>query len=255
MSSYTITLKRCSEVYGKDEILSWFTDYNIMETLTMKQADELMRPIDLFGNYAWSPEKLAELIFDHYYLREIAYETPEMFRHYVNVKMKEIMPKYLLLLWSASVKYDPMKNETFNFVENYSGNKTDSRNSSSNQKSVTDGTSESNSSSNSSGLTINNDTPQGQISKENILNGSYASSTSANESENQIQDTTESSSSASVSNNDSTNGTSEDSYEKTRSGYDLKMTNADKILNYRKSIENYNLQIIEELNPLFFALY
>ena len=27
MSDYTITLKRCSEIYGKDEIVSWFMNY------------------------------------------------------------------------------------------------------------------------------------------------------------------------------------------------------------------------------------
>lgn len=249
MSSYTITLKRCCEVFGRNEVLSWFQQYNILETLSEEQASELML------NNFWSPEKLADMILDHYYLREIAYETPKMFSHYAKVKMKEIMPKYLILLWTSSIKFNPLENETFSYKENYSGNKTDERKTTSNQKSTTEGLTESTSSSNASGLTINNDTPQGQINKENILNGTYASSTSANENENRIEDSTEASSSNAISNNDSTNGSSEDVYEKIKSGYDLKMTNADKLLNFRKSIENYNLQIIEDLNSLFFALF
>lgn len=161
MSDYTITLKRCSEVYGKDEIISWFTNYDMAETLTYEQINELMKPIDILGNYAWSPEKLATKIFEHYLMREIAFETPEMFRHYAKVKMQEIMPKYLILLWSASIKYNPLSdNETFNITETYEGNKDETRNITNNGTSTTSGNSTSSSESSSSGLQINNDTPQ-----------------------------------------------------------------------------------------------
>ena len=268
MSDYTITLKRCSEIYGRNEIISWFYNYNIYETLTIKQAEELMRPIDLFGNYAWSPEKLAEMIFEHYLMREIAFETPELFRHYAKVKMQEIMPKYLLLLWSASVKYNPLEdNETFNITETFKGNKNDERNNnfsgetSNEGESRTTGASTSSSTSSSSGLQINNDTPQGNINKQNILNGSYASSTSANESEGTIYDSTSSVSSNTLSNNETktnnetSKGNQDETYTKTKSGFDLKLSNMEKIMEYRKTIENYNLQIIEECNSLFFALY
>ena len=101
----------------------------------------------------------------------------------------------------------------------------------------------------------------GQIDKLNILNGSYASSTSANESSGNISDTTTSSSSNSLSNNETRNnketskGTENEDYIREKSGYDLKMTNMEKILEFRKTIESYNMQIINECNSLFFALY
>ena len=91
--------------------------------------------------------------------------------------------------------------------------------------------------------------------KENILQGKYASSVSANENENQIQDTTNSSSSNELNNKENSKLESNEEYERLKNGYDLKMTNADKILNFRKTIENFNASIIEELNPLFFALF
>ena len=103
--------------------------------------------------------------------------------------------------------------------------------------------------------------PNGQINKQNILNGNYASSTSANESEGNISDVTNSSSLNNLTNsetrkNDETSKENEnETYIKERKGFDLKLTNMDKIIEFRKTIENYNLQIINECNSLFFALY
>lgn len=85
MSDYTITLKRCSEVYGKDEVLSWFLEYNLSDYLTEEQIS-LIKSRQVFN-----PNFLATMIFNHYYFREIAYETPEMFRHFATTKMREVM--------------------------------------------------------------------------------------------------------------------------------------------------------------------
>lgn len=87
MSNYTITLKRISEVYDVESVLSWFEDYDFQDYLTYEQIQTIA---DL---NIWSKRKLAQMIFEHYYLREIAFETPEMFRHYAKVKMQEIMRK------------------------------------------------------------------------------------------------------------------------------------------------------------------
>ena len=163
MSDYTITLKRISEVYSKNEVLSWFQDYNLFDYLT---ADEVQL---IYDCEIWSKEKLANMIYDHYYLREIAFETPEMFRHYSKVKLQEIMGKYLPLIYSNSLKYNPLQNETINITETFNKATNDSKESTNNGSSNTTGNSTSASSSNSSGLQINSDTPQGQISKENIL--------------------------------------------------------------------------------------
>ena len=87
MSDYTITLKRCSEVYGEREIISWFKDYNELNYLNHEQY-ETIRDSNL-----WNKDLLANMIFEHYFMREIAYETPEMFRHFAKVKLQEIMRK------------------------------------------------------------------------------------------------------------------------------------------------------------------
>ena len=38
--------------------------------------------------------KLNEKILNHYYMREIGFETAGLFKRYLNVKMEEIMPYY-----------------------------------------------------------------------------------------------------------------------------------------------------------------
>ena len=87
MSDYTITLKRISEVYSKNDVLSWFQDYELSDYLSSSEI-QVITDVNI-----WSKEKLANMIFEHYYLREIAFETPEMFRHYSKVKLQEIMRK------------------------------------------------------------------------------------------------------------------------------------------------------------------
>lgn len=249
MSNYTITLKRISEVYSKNEVLGWFQDYSMGDYLTYEEST-LVAQTNLFDKGT-----LANMIFDHYYLREIAYETPEMFRHYTKVKLREIMGKYLPLVYSYSFRYNPLLNETLNITETFTRSGNDSRTTTNNGTSSTSGTSNSESTSNSSNLQVNSDTPQGQISKADILSGSYASQTSASENETSVNDETTTSSSNTLSNTESLSGTSSETSSRNRSGFDLKMTKADLIANYRKNIINIYNDIIEELNPLFFALY
>ncbi len=113
----------------------------------------------------------------------------------------------------------------------------------------------------------------GQISKEQILQGYYASSTSANESESEIEDTTNSSSSNTLSNtekktqnenisqnidsnkNSTDNSNEYEEYSKIREGFDYKETKSKLIAEYRKNIINIYERIIDDLNPLFFALF
>lgn len=275
MSDYTITLKRISEVYGRNQVISWFEDYDLENYLSKNQIDELTLP-DSDGITSWNKEKLAEMIFEHYFLREIAFETPEMFRHFAKVKLQEIMGKYLPLLWSASVRYNPFRdNETFHLTETFESTKNNEANSSkkneasgttqSEGSSDTTGKSNSTSTSNNSGLNVNSDTPQGQISKQSILEGNYATSTSASESSNTIKDETTSSSNNKLKNSETrinsedssekSTGNQNENYKREKIGYDLKLSTMEKIQEYRKTIQNYNLQIIEDLNPLFFALY
>lgn len=153
MSRYTTELRFIIQNTSREEVESWFTDYELEDYLT---SDEI-EVIEERGT--WNKEKLAKLIVDHYYMHEIGLETVELFKHQVKVAMREIMEEKLPLIYSASLAYDPLIN--VDFTETY--------------------TSENQQDGNADGLNVNSDTPQGQISKAAILAGSYASSTGASE--------------------------------------------------------------------------
>lgn len=153
MSTYTIQLRHLVELTSLEEVESWFKDYDLADYLTPEEIAIIN------DRGTWSKDKLASLIVDHYWIREIGLETPELFKHQAKVAMREIMEEKLPLIYSASIKYDPMVN--VDFTETYD------------ETNEQDGTAD--------GLNVNSDTPQGQINKTKILQGDYASSTGASE--------------------------------------------------------------------------
>lgn len=220
MAKYTIELREIISTFGREEVKNWFKDYDLNEYLT---PDEIKVIND---RNTWSKDKLAEKILDRYFTREIGTDGIGQFILFAKDKMHEIMETYAPLIYSASIAYDPLVN--VNFTETYSG----SNNTNSN----------SNSSSQGSGLTINSDTPQGQISKNDILNGKYASSTGANESDNNVQD------------NSSTRGQEE--YTKTTKGNSGVTATAQALVKqYRDNIRALDSEIINDLAPLFMGIY
>ena len=182
--------------------------------------------------------------------QNVAFETPFLFKQKAKIKMIEVMEKYAPFIYANAIQttFNPLtQNMTFSSTESYTKENSESNSSSSSSS----GSSSSSSSDSSSGLNVHSNTPQGQISKSNILEGKYASETSANENESSASDSTSTSSNGSLEGESSGSET----FSKTKSGFDIKMTNADKIKNYRESIIAINYQIIEELNSLFFALF
>lgn len=145
MATYTIELRKVCEYYTRKEVEKWFSSYNLNDYLLPAQVQQ----IEKFGSL-WSKEKLAKKIVDHYYLREIGFETPAMFRHYAIVTMQEIMEKYASLIYSRFLEYDPLS--TVDYDEEYTREITGNT--------ENQGTSNSNSTSESSGVSISSDTPQ-----------------------------------------------------------------------------------------------
>lgn len=158
MATFTFTMREMVETFGRDEVKSWFTNYELSDYLTEEEIEVIA------SRGTWSKEKLADKIIDHYYMYESGQETPGLFMHYAKVAMQEIMEEKLPLIYSASIEYDPLVN--VNFTETYTGKTTGE------------------SSNSGTGATRSSDTPQGNVSKEDILNGDYVSSTSGNEYEN-----------------------------------------------------------------------
>ena len=216
MAKYTFELRRLFDFYTRETVEGWFKDYELSDYLTQDEIDVITE------RGTWSKDKLATKIVDHYFMREIGFETPYLFQHYVKITMKEIMEKKLPLIYSASIEYDPLVNVDFTKSFTRAINNT------------------LNSSDNASGLTVNSTTPQGEISKETILQGKYASSTQAGESTNQ---------SATAGN------TQETSTETTKGNSGVSATAQKMIQQYRENIIAIDTDIINELNDLFMGLY
>ena len=159
-------------------------------------------------------------------MREIGYETIGLFKHYAKVYMQEIMERYLPLIYSNSINYDPLVN--VDYTESFTRN--------------IQGTGESTSTNNASGLSVSSDTPQGKINKNAILEGQYASNTGASETESSI--------------NDNTSSNTDETYTKKVKGNSGVSATAQKMIEqYRQNIIAIDEQIIKELDKLFMGLY
>lgn len=219
MSKYTMELRELftpikynPPFYTREEVEGFFKDYQLTDYLTQDQIDT----IEETG--IWSKDRLAQKIVDHYYMRELGQETIGLWKHYVKVTMQELMEEYLPLIYSSAITYDPLVNvdftETFERTASNSG------------------------SANSSGLGVASDTPQGQISKANILAGNYASSTTASENE-----------------TESESGSEEEYTKRVKGNSGVSATAQKMIEQYRANIRAIDREIIEKLEPLFMGLY
>ena len=214
MSRYTTTFRNLIEggFVTREEIENIFKSYNMLDYLTQEEVDV----INTRGT--WTPEKLAKKIVDHYYLKDLGFETYAMFKHYAKIQMEEIMESKLPLIYSSAIKYDPLVN--VDFTE------------------TLERTVDSTANGNGSGLVVNSDTPQTNINKQSILNGSYASSTSANEMDS------------------SSSSSDEENYTKRIKGNSGVSATAQKMVEqYRDNIRAIDYEIIKELNDLFMGLF
>ena len=204
MATYSIEMRELVSTFGEDEVKGWFMDYELSDYLTPDEIDVIN------SRGTWNKEKLAQKIIDHYFMREIGFETPAMFIHKAKVAMQEIMEEKLPLIYSASIKYDPLVN--VDYQETYTGSDTN----------------------NGSSLSVNSDTPQGQINKQAILAGEYASSTGASEASN----------------------TNSQSYTKRVKGNSGDSATAQRmIMQYRENIVMIDRDIINDLSTLFMGVY
>lgn len=224
MSKYTIKLKTICDLYGRDTVESYFKNYCMYDYLTNDEINVIN------SRGTWNKDKLARKIVNHYYMREIGFETIGLFKLYAENMMNEIMEEYLPLIYSSSIKYDPLVN--VDYTETYSRQIDDT------------GHSEGETTSNATGLTINSDTPQGQVNKSAILEGTYASSTQGGESDNTTNDIT------------NTNSQSVEQSSKNVKGNSGVSATAQKMIEqYRDNIRAIDREIINKLNILFMGLY
>lgn len=236
MSKYTYQLRNVILFTSLEEVKSWLTDYDLADYLTSDQL-EVVTEAGLFNK-----NKLADRIINHYYMREIGVETIGLFKLKIKTKLDLLMEKYAPLIYTNSIEYDILVNEDYTETFNRSTSGTDTNvNTSAGSNSTT---------SSGSGLTVSSDTPQGQISKANILAGQYATSTSAGENTNTTSTTD------SVTNNSSgSNSGTEQFTRRVKGNRGISATYQAMIKQYRENILTIYNDIINDLNDLFMGVW
>lgn len=214
MSKYTTNFKTLIEmgIMTRNQVEDIFKDYELTDFLTLDEVQVITT------RGTWTKDKLAKKIVDHYYFKDLGMETIGMFKHYAKIQMQEIMESKLPLIYSAAIEYDPLVNVDYteSFIRNI----------------------EQDSTSNGSGIVISSDTPQTNINKSQLLNGSYASTASASDQE------------------ATGNNTTDEEYTKRVKGNSGVSATAQKMVEqYRQNIRAIDYEIINELNDLFMGLF
>ena len=199
MSKYTITIKKLM----KNGFNFGLQDYPIFDE-----------------NYR---ETLNNNILYYYYEDEIGFETPELFKIYLNRTMNRIMSYYNNLYLAQKNILD---SGIFNNV-NYKETSNRQLNS------------YANSTSNSKGKGLYQDTPQGQISMTEFEDQHYATNLTLNNNES----------------TDSSNGNSVDDYIRNVTGNNGNRYPVELLYEVRKNLINIDDLIINELKDLFMGIY
>lgn len=165
-------------------------------------------------------------ILDYYYMSEIGFETPALFRHFLKTTLNVIMPKY-----------NAIYNAQLTLLQNSLGNvdltETLER--------EVENEASSNSSSSGNNKNLFQDTPQGQLASTDIEDQKWATNLTLNQ--NSVNDET------------SSDGNTTENYTKTILGSNGKKYN---IEIYNKMVENFksiDQMIINELADLFMGVY
>lgn len=167
-------------------------------------------------------------IIDYYYFREIGFETVAQFNHYLNNKMNIIMPYYNKIYIATLKEINPLNN--YNLTEKYekiyegSGNNT------------------TNDMSNSDSLNAFSDTPQGNVSNNEITELNYLSEATQNKANYKNLST------SNMKNNAMEN------YIKNTSGTQG-IPESEMIKKYVDSLLNVDKMIIDELSDLFMKVW
>ena len=189
-------------------------------------------------------EVLNNKILNHYLMSEIGQETPELFKIYLNNTMNEIMPKYNIL-YKALDQYL----ESDNLLGNVNVKTTEIVNGTNSQ--TNSGTDTTKSHISQQNKSIKLDTPQGALSSQDIDEATiYATEVDMNKvTANGEDNKTETVHGLQV------DGTNSSSREVHTIGNNGSKYSFDVLMDIQNKLDDIDLSIIKELQPLFFGLY
>lgn len=243
MSKYTTEVRFiCEEKAG------------LIESTGSNKVDEILEKSwnKIFDN-SWAfydeteRKNLCKKILRHYYTNEIGFETVGLWTLYLNTKMSEIMPYYNQLYESARIKFEPLKDI------DYTETGENEKNTTENNLSVRDGNTlrTDDLTRNTDGTNKYSDTPQGGLN--GVLSSTYLTNatkddiieTNTGTQKNKIDD--------SFSEDKSLNDT--ERYNKNVSGKMGGKNYSEMLLDYRKTMLNIDMMVIDELSELFMNLW
>lgn len=200
-------------------------------------------------------QKLNQKIINHYYFREIGFETVGLFRFYLKQTLNEIMPYYNQLYESALLEIDPLN--TINFTETLTRTKIGNGTKNFNEDTAvnSNGNSNSNSTKNTNFKDVESDTPQGMLSIGNIDGELYASYARISKNEDTTNSTAhqETTDTQKRKNDEKINREDNENYTRTEKGN--RESQSELLMKYRETFLNIDMQVINELNDLFMGLY
>lgn len=236
----------------------WLPDYEY-DSYTVDQIITAGMPhIFDFDYPIWSNDYknvLQTKILKHYYTHEIATETPDLFKLYLDDRLNMIMPYYNQLYASTQLKFDPLVN--YDEKETYNKTGTQNKNGTQNRDSNSDSTRD-----NSNTITRDNtansqrifsDTPQAPLAGLD-----YA--TTLTKDSGTLKDTASDTGSETFNSTDTENIKntetlkSTDDFIRAKSG-NLGENYSEMLLKFRDTIINIDAMIINELRDLFMVIY
>lgn len=178
---------------------------------------------------------LCTKILKHYYTREIGSETVGLWKHWLDTRLNEIMPYYNQLYKSAMIEFDPMHD-----IELTTKHTRDNDDTSENSQSGT-----TSASSESVDRNLYSDTPQGAL--DNVENEAYLT--------NATKVTSDGTSTGNFTNTGKTTAKTTEEYVQTITGKTGGSSYSKRLLEFRSTFINIDLQIINNLNDLFMNLW
>lgn len=202
-------------------------------------------------------EQLNNKIIQHYYFREIGFETEALFKNRLNQKMNEIMPYYNQMYESSKLKIDPLSTvdleEVFSRKSKTTGEGTSS----------TSGTGNNTNNFNSTDTTDYgkiskfSDIAQAQTTPNEILNDKYLTSATVDDGQDKNTNTGTNTSQT----ESTTSGTSTDKRNLdedttlTRKGNNGTASESELLNMYRETFLNIDMMIIDDLDELFLGIW
>lgn len=196
---------------------------------------------------------LNKKIIDHYLMDEICCGQPQLFKHFINTKMHEIMPYYCKLYEAQHSNFSFDSATEYNDVTSVeeSKNKIGTLNNSRSNSSNT----ENHSTDSNYSLGVASDTPAQMLNVENdIAMNTYASSATKNKTTATATDTSTVSGSNTEFGNSTENSTNTRTVTRTVSGMSGK-SKAELYAKYVESIQNIDMLVIGDLKNCFMTVY